>query len=293
MTKTNTGKKFEKLTESIYKKLVVDSRFESVEHNVFLNGPEGPRQIDVLVTKTIGDIKFLTVIECKDYKDNITIETIDGFHSKLVDIKASKGIMVTRKGFSKKTFAKAKRLGITLCTAQEALSPKWKLDIDAPVRIKEIKLTYMDFNYLFNLIDPTTFPREIGLFVKGNNMLDIFKKMWNCGSLPININDENQIIDLISLPEFKDCYTLDILERKIQLTSLNTTITQEINNYETMLSNIEGIQKLNNLTEKHSDVFIHFPTIEILKKNLTPITTVEESKFTGLLFNIIVHHSAE
>ena len=56
-----------------------------------------------------------------------------------------------------------------------------------------------------------------------------------------------------------------------------------------MLSNIEGIQKLNNLTEKVSDVFIDFPSIEILKKNLTPIVKVEESKFIGLLFNMIFY----
>lgn len=287
MSKKNTGKPFEKLTESIYKKLVADSRFESVEHDVFVEGPEGPRQIDVLITKTIGDIKFLTAIECKDYKDNISIETIDGFHSKLIDIKATKGIMVTRKGFSNTTFAKAKRLGITLCTAHQALSEKWKLDIDAPVRIKEIKLIKTDFNYLYNLQQTTFFPPEISLFVGNNNMVDIFQKKWD--KTLLNTNDENQIIELINLIDFKNCHILDLYNNQIFLSSLTAKIKLEINNYETMLSNIEGIQKLNNLTEKVSDIFIDFPPIEILKKNLTPIVKVEESKFTGLLFNIIFY----
>lgn len=293
MAKKNTGQKFEKLTESIYKKLTIDSRLESVEQNVFLNGPEGPRQIDVLVTKSIGDIKFLTVIECKDYKDNITIETLDGFHSKLIDVNASKGIMVTRKGFSKTTFAKAKRLGITLCTAHTALSEKWKLDIDAPVRIKEIKLLNIEFDYSFSLIEKTTFPQVVSLLIEGNNMPDIFKKKWNSGGLPLNANEEIQILELTSLKDFKNCYILDIYAKRIQLTSLKATVKLEINNYETMLSHIEGIQKLNNLTEEHSDVFIHFPTIETLKKNLTQIVQVEADKFIGLLFNIIVHHSVD
>lgn len=287
MSKKNTGKSFEKLTESIYKKLVADSQYEKVEHDVFVEGPEGPRQIDVLITKTIGDIKFLTAIECKDYKDNITIETIDGFHSKLIDIKATKGIMVTRKGFSNTTFAKAKRLGITLCTAHQALSEKWKLDIDAPVRIKEIKFLKTDFDYSCNLIETTFFPPEISLFVGENNIVDILNEKWD--KLLLNTNDEDQIIELINLPDFMNCYILDLYNKQIFLSSLKARIRLEINNYETMLSNIEGIQKLNNLTEKVSDVFIDFPSIEILKKNLTPIVKVEESKFIGLLFNIIFY----
>ena len=138
-----------------------------------------------------------------------------------------------------------KQKGLELLCAQlmKLLSEKWKLDIDAPVRIKEIKLVKLDFDYSYNLIETTIFPQVISLLIEGNNMSDIFKKTWNCGGLPLNTNEEIQIIELVSLKDFKDCYILDIYEKRIQLTGLKAIVKLEINNFETMLSNIEGIQK--------------------------------------------------
>jgi hypothetical protein len=285
MTK-NTGKDFERLTLSIYRKLVFDQKHETVEHDVFLDGPEGPRQIDVLVTHKKGDLNLLTVIECKDYKEKVTIVTIDGFHSKLLDVKATNGIIVSRSGFTKNTFLKAKRLGITLCTAHMALSEKWQLDIDAPIRINEIVLKSILFNYTYTLLETTYIPDPPSLFANDLPLLDYFSQLWLENKLPFRLENGYQVLDLSNSHAFRNPFLLDHLNNRISLENLKALITVEKSYYETMLSFVEGIQKLNNLSENYSTVFVDLPTMEILKRNLTPIINVEEKKFIGLLFNI-------
>jgi hypothetical protein len=53
--KKNTGLEFEKLAESIFNKLIKNPKYEKVEHNIKLEGADGLRQIDVLISnETIG-----------------------------------------------------------------------------------------------------------------------------------------------------------------------------------------------------------------------------------------------
>jgi DNA-binding XRE family transcriptional regulator len=118
------GREFELLTEDIFLKLRNDERFEQVERNVIINGPDGPREIDVLLTTESFGIKIRTVVECKDFKTKVGVGIIDSIVSKMQDVGASKGIVVSRSGFSSQAIAKAKRNGLSLFTAHEAILGK-------------------------------------------------------------------------------------------------------------------------------------------------------------------------
>lgn len=117
----------------VYKILCNDNTFSDVQHDVKLPGPDGERQIDVLVTHEHANSKYLTVIECRDFKGKLTVTHVDAFSSKLKDVRASKGIMVSRNGFSKTAIQKAQRLGIELCMVDCA-------DKVLKNRIKEIQI---------------------------------------------------------------------------------------------------------------------------------------------------------
>lgn len=134
------GAEFETLTAEIFNALRNDPKYESVEHNVFLEGIDGPREIDVLLKGRVGPCEIITAIECKDYNKNINVTVLDAFDSKLKDVKANKGIIVSRKGFSKTAKQKAKRLGITLCTAHQARSEKWEFNLEIPFIINELEI---------------------------------------------------------------------------------------------------------------------------------------------------------
>lgn len=110
---------------SVYRILCKDTSFTDVRHNVKLKGPDGERQIDVLVLHDHANVRYLTIIECKDFRGKVNVTYVDAFASKLIDVKANKGILVSRKGFTKTAVQKAKRLGIELCmidTAEKLLN---------------------------------------------------------------------------------------------------------------------------------------------------------------------------
>ena len=144
MSKHNDGKAYEAMVLTIYRALCRDESFSDVQHNVKLQSPDGERQIDVLVTHEHANVKYMTVIECKDYIGKLNVTVIDAFASKLVDVKASKGILVSRNGFSKTAYQKAKRLGIELCMIDYAENLLKQLITELPVVlavIQSIQLT--------------------------------------------------------------------------------------------------------------------------------------------------------
>ena len=131
------GTEFEILTTELFSRLSKDREFESVEHNIWLDGHDGKRQIDVLLSGKVGPFDVKTIIECKDFSKNVNITEIDALHSKMMDVNAHKAVLVARKGFSKKAINKAKRLGISLCTAHSASKERWKFALELPIVITE------------------------------------------------------------------------------------------------------------------------------------------------------------
>ncbi len=81
-----------------------------------------PRQIDVSVVSTQGFYKHLVIIECKDKSRKVTVEWIEGFRSKIEDVGAQKGVMVSPLGFTEGAVQKAESYGIDLFTLTPQLS---------------------------------------------------------------------------------------------------------------------------------------------------------------------------
>lgn len=149
------GTAFELLTTDLFSQLSKDSEFESVEHDVMLDGHDGKRQIDVLLSGKVGPFEVKTIIECKDQNKNINITAIDALHSKLLDVKAQKAVLVARKGFTGKALKKAKRLGISLCTAHSASKEKWKFALELPLVITEFACEKSTPSFEFTAIGNT------------------------------------------------------------------------------------------------------------------------------------------
>lgn len=142
MKKKNTGIQYEIFVQNLYEVLLQDERFSTVEHDVKLAGKDGERQIDCLIRTAVAGHNLLIVIECRDYASRLDITHIDGFHSKLQDVNASKGILISRRGFSKNAQNKANRVGITLCMASDATEVLKSINVSFPVRANEIAATF-------------------------------------------------------------------------------------------------------------------------------------------------------
>ena len=137
----NDGKEYEAMVHSVYTSLCKDERFSKVEKDVKMAGPDGLRQIDVLVTHVHANIEYKTIIECRDFAGKLNVTHIDAFGSKIADIKANKGIIVSRKGFSKTAIRKAGRLGIGLCIVDTTETVLKEMALELPMIAVTIELS--------------------------------------------------------------------------------------------------------------------------------------------------------
>ncbi|MFF7474255.1 restriction endonuclease [Streptomyces sp. NPDC008092] len=83
----------------------------SVRHNAsIIGGISGvPRQIDALAEGVIVGQKMRVVAEAKCHARKVTIEMIDGFVGKLLDLGAERGIFYSSAGFSEGAISRAEQ----------------------------------------------------------------------------------------------------------------------------------------------------------------------------------------
>jgi len=81
----------------------------TVRRNVHIRGTKSSdlRQIDILVEREIGDFNVKIAIDCKCYKRKVNVNDVDRFLGMLDDIRVSKGVLVTTKGYSKTAHRRA------------------------------------------------------------------------------------------------------------------------------------------------------------------------------------------
>ena len=140
-------KKFERLVAAIH---YAETQGATIIWNDTING----RQFDVTLRFKVGLHDYLTVIECKDYKEKIPVEKIDAFVTKARDVNVSKAIFVSSKGYQSGCFTVAARHGIRLLTLDE------KVDVDVGKIAAEIVPALNIFNVRFVLEDGNEYPLE-------------------------------------------------------------------------------------------------------------------------------------
>ena len=122
-------KEFELLVAKIHAGLAADAQ---VNHNQKVVGKSGRvRQLDVTFSKVIGIYPIFVVIECKQYKKPVGIEKVEAFVTKLNDVGASLGVIISTKGFDEGARASAKLHRIVLLSYQEANVIDWQETFNA------------------------------------------------------------------------------------------------------------------------------------------------------------------
>lgn len=70
--------------------------------------------VDVSFDCSVAGANLLVIVECKNYKNSVSVDEVEEFYSKLDDIGAHKGILVTTVGFQDGAIKVAKGRGIAL-----------------------------------------------------------------------------------------------------------------------------------------------------------------------------------
>jgi hypothetical protein len=111
----NPGKHLEKLLGLIHE-TIRDSELTKIYSNRKLSNTAGQlREIDILIETSINGLDIKVAIECKDYKNKVSVEKIEAFNSKCARIPAiNKKVLVATSGFQKDAVFAAKDFGIEL-----------------------------------------------------------------------------------------------------------------------------------------------------------------------------------
>jgi hypothetical protein len=109
-----SGDAYQQAVASVAKSLMPSAE---IEIGVWTDGPDGRRDLDVLVRPKIAGIASSIVIECKDWNRPIGIGFIDALESKRRDIGASVAMICSNSGFTADALRKAARVGIPALSA--------------------------------------------------------------------------------------------------------------------------------------------------------------------------------
>jgi hypothetical protein len=139
MLVAKAGVEFELLVKAIYEEILLSDECDTVnvEHDVKVAGKSGQlHQIDVYWKFTVAGVVHRVAVECKEYKNTVSIGRIRDFSAALDDIGDIRGIFVTTKGYQSGALKFSEHKGISLKTVQEPTS----IDIDEHQSIKKMTL---------------------------------------------------------------------------------------------------------------------------------------------------------
>ena len=78
----------------------------SIQHNVRREGlmSKVKRQIDILIEGKVAGFDLRIIVDCKYFNKKVDVKEVESFLSFLQDLKASKGILITNKGYSEAAY---------------------------------------------------------------------------------------------------------------------------------------------------------------------------------------------
>lgn len=106
---------YEDFVKCLVEEMQADSSVE-VHHQRQYRGRVSGRDIKIDISfevEVIGS-RILVLVECKNYKKKVPVDDVEEFHSKIDDIGAHKGIIVTTEGYQDGAIKTAKGRGIAL-----------------------------------------------------------------------------------------------------------------------------------------------------------------------------------
>ena len=183
-----TSKKWKKYEIKVYEAVKRLSPKDKIEHNIKVTGSlsKSRRQIDVSKNRDLPN-DFL-IYECKDHKRRLDTPKVEELYTKLKDVGAIKGAIVSNSSFTAGAVNMAKELGISLYALVDTKDKDILPKLFATVFIED---TYLkSFSISLTSSDPKaiqiiqTSPSEICFKNSRGNFFsayNVISKLWNEG----------------------------------------------------------------------------------------------------------------
>lgn len=160
------------------------------------------RQFDIYWEYELGGFTYKTVIECKDYASNVSVEKIDSLIGKIHDIPDLRAVFATKKGYQSGAKKKAVQNKIDLLIVREQNNSDWTSEDGTPL-IRQISIN-------MHLLMPAHIhkfqPMLDGEWVKKNTEIDT--------GVPVSLSGLNNEIFIDDLAK-NEKYSLHELASKL------------------------------------------------------------------------------
>lgn len=203
------GKEYEKFVASL-QQAIMNSENHALQKNIEIELNKKitdncgvKREFDIYWEYELGGITYKTIIECKDYNSNISVEKIDSLIGKTKDLPDIKAVFATKKGYQSGAQIKADHNKIDLLIVREQNDSDWEDENGNPY----IKI--IDITTHFHLPARITkfIPLADGKWVQENTDIDITK--------PLEFSERNDKIIIEDVDENKR-YSILELENKLR-----------------------------------------------------------------------------
>lgn len=183
------GTYFENKTYEVLKGL---NPLSDVQKNVRILGKlsERKREVDVKLVEP-GAYDFLA-FECKDYKDPIDIPIIEAWNTKLQDIGAKKGAIVSNSSYSDASKSMAAKLNIDLLNLVDTGDDKIHTKIFIPAIITDVMVKSFQLTLSSTSTTPIVFSQDVKTLElqdengNGGTAFQIFAWLWNLEDTPLS-----------------------------------------------------------------------------------------------------------
>lgn len=178
-------RRFEKRVADIQKQLTPNANVQHDDH-IYGHDSEQYRQVDVSVKIKIGQYDLLIAMSCKNWAAPVDIDEVDSFSNVIEDIRANKGAMVARNGFTDGAKNMAKAKGIDLYRLIDAEAYEWQAYVSIPVLCDFRALHQYQFalpNYLVDT-DYNTITLYNSRKEELGTLSELVRRQWNAGRLP-------------------------------------------------------------------------------------------------------------
>jgi hypothetical protein len=191
--KTPKWMEFEKKAFEIQKSL--SSANSEVTHNDLIHGQESKtdRQIDISIRSKVGTYSILVAVECKDYKNPVDVTEVEAFISKIRDVRAHKGVMISARGFTEAARNRADHNDIDLRRLIDTESVDWGANIAVPCLLQRTYMAsctievhdFIELPYQTDRLMALELKNESGEIV--GTFQDVLHRKWDSKEVPHSV----------------------------------------------------------------------------------------------------------
>ncbi len=180
-------RRFEKIIHNMHKQLAPQGAVVTPNDKVIGRESNTERQLDVTIRANVAGYGIFIVIECRDESRPIDVNGIGEFATKLQDVMANKGIMISTSGFTSSAVTMAKARGIATRTYIDTENADWRQDVAVSILLIRHSFTYqISFvnvpGYPFPIFEWSEPPQKIKVHSPTGESLGsieyIVDKMW-------------------------------------------------------------------------------------------------------------------